>query len=199
MTEPPSAPSTSNAHTGERNQAEPRARNAGGLGVPCSRGRFSPMCGAPPTLGLWGSLGSRPRFALQPAQHAWHEDGRCITVALDVRVLRTSPITGRSWEPGGSHVFHTGMRSRSRTGDFRSRKRAARGCGCSQLQDPRCFAGPRSMQGTKLQGAKQKPQGGICDGSKKKKKNQAGSLFSQDRQPSSSKSARKQVAASLIL
>lgn len=34
---------------------------------------------------------------------------------------------------------------------------------------------------------------------KKKKKNQAGSLFSQDRQPSSSKSARKQVAASLIL
>lgn len=32
-----------------------------------------------------------------------------------------------------------------------------------------------------------------------KKKNQAGSLFSQERQPSSSKSARKQVAASLIL
>lgn len=108
MTDLPSAPSTSNvllAHAGEKNQAEPRARNEVGLGVPCSRGRFGPACGAPPTLGLWGSLGSGPRIALhaapQPAQHAWHEDGRCIAAALDVRVLRTSPITGRSRELGG--------------------------------------------------------------------------------------------------
>lgn len=69
--------------------------------MPCSRGRFSPRCGAPSTLGLWGSLGSGTRFVLQPAQHAWHEDGRCIAAALDVRVLRTSPIVGLLWDLGG--------------------------------------------------------------------------------------------------
>lgn len=104
MTEPPSAPLTSNAHTGEKNQAEPRARNEGGSAQEVGS---VPRVEPPRPLGLWGSLGSGTRFVLQPAQHAWHEDGRCIAAALDVRVLRTSPIVGLLWDLGGGPTCFT--------------------------------------------------------------------------------------------